>query len=119
MFAEDNLINLETYTDFLKSRGYRVIPATNGYDAIERAREFTPDLILMDIQMPGLDGLEAIRRLRAMPEFGATPIAALTALAMPGDRERCLAAGANEYLAKPVGLLKLQETINNLLAGTS
>jgi CheY-like chemotaxis protein len=69
----------------------------------------------MDIQMPVMDGLEAMRRLRANPRFTSTPIIALTALAMPGDRERCLEAGANEYMSKPVSLKKLLYTINNLL----
>jgi signal transduction histidine kinase/DNA-binding response OmpR family regulator len=115
LFAEDNLINLEIYIDYLKSKGYRVVPAINGYEAIERAQEFKPDLILMDIQMPAMDGLEAIRRLRAMPEFTTAPIIALTALAMPGDRERCLAAGANAYLSKPISLKLLMKEIQALL----
>jgi CheY-like chemotaxis protein len=69
----------------------------------------------MDIQMPALDGLEAIRRLRILPRFTTTPIIALTALAMPGDRERCLEAGANEYMSKPVSLNGLMRTISQLL----
>ena len=117
LFAEDNMVNIEAYMDYLKSIGHRIIPAVNGYEAIERAQEFKPDLILMDIQMPWMDGLEAIRRLRAMPQFAQTPIIALTALAMPGDRERCLAAGANTYLAKPVGLKMLAAEIERLLGG--
>ena len=73
----------------------------------------------MDIQMPGMDGLEAIRRLRADPdaELAATPIIALTALAMPGDREQCLEAGANEYLAKPMNLARLVDLMDKLLNG--
>jgi CheY-like chemotaxis protein len=115
LYAEDNLTNLQSFMDYLKVKGFRVIPALNGYEAIQRTQEFKPDLILMDIQMPALDGLEAIRQLRAMPEFTKTPVIALTALAMPGDRERCLAAGANTYLAKPVGLKRLLGEIEALL----
>jgi CheY-like chemotaxis protein len=90
--------------------------ARNGNEAIDRAREQRPDLILMDIQMPGLDGLEAIRRIRSDPPLASIPIVALTALAMPGDRERCLEAGANEYLNKPVSLKRLKEIITPLLS---
>jgi CheY-like chemotaxis protein len=115
LIAEDNLVNLESFCEYLHSKGYQVLSAVNGYEAIERAEEFKPDLILMDIQMPAMDGLAAIRRLRAKAEFAATPIIALTALAMPGDRERCLGAGANEYIAKPVSLRKLLETIDQNL----
>jgi len=79
------------------------------------AETIQPDLILMDIQMPGVDGLEATRHLRANPRFASTPIIALTALAMSGDRERCLLAGANEYMSKPVGLKELTKRIEDLL----
>jgi CheY-like chemotaxis protein len=89
----------------------------NGYEAVEFAQEFHPDLILMDIQMPALDGLEATRRLRARTEFAETPILALTALAMPGDRERCLQAGANDYLAKPVSLKTLLAVVEKHFNG--
>jgi len=115
IIAEDNLANQITYSDFLAYKGYRVILARNGTEAIEHSREVNPDLILMDIQMPGVDGLEAIRRLRADPDMHKIPIIALTALAMPGDRERCLEAGANDYLTKPVSLKHLAQTIETLL----
>jgi CheY-like chemotaxis protein len=88
-----------------------VTVARNGREAIVSAQEERPDIILMDIQMPGMDGLEAIRRLRAEPGMGQVPILAVTALAMPGDRERCLAAGADGYLAKPVSFRTLVATI--------
>jgi CheY-like chemotaxis protein len=92
-----------------------VIVAHDGAEALEKAREADPELILMDVQMPVIDGLEATRRLRAQARFARTPVIVLTALTMPGDRERCLQAGANEYLSKPVRLSSLVETIQQLL----
>ena len=88
-------------------------------ETIEKAETNDPDIILMDIQMPVMNGLEATRRLRANPRFVDTPIIALTALAMPGDRERCLEAGASEYMSKPVSLKILKKTIENLLQARS
>jgi CheY-like chemotaxis protein len=93
-----------------------VAVARDGEEAVERAKSFRPDLVLMDVQMPRLDGLAATRRLRDDPAFARTPVVALTALAMPGDEERCREAGADAYLSKPVELKKLIETIAALLA---
>jgi CheY-like chemotaxis protein len=90
--------------------------ARNGLIAIKLARELRPALILMDIQMPVMDGLAAIREIRADPAISATPIVALTALAMPGDRERCLASGANEYMSKPVNFKALAALVTRMLA---
>ncbi|NTW03013.1 MAG: response regulator, partial [Oscillochloris sp.] len=107
LLAEDNDVNIMAVCEYLQAKGYQVTVAHNGIEAIERASESPPDLILMDIQMPEMDGLEATRRMRAMPHCATIPIIALTALAMPGDRERCLAAGANEYITKPIRLTDL------------
>jgi PAS domain S-box-containing protein len=115
LLVEDNAINMMVTSDYLKDRDYQVTEARNGMEAMEQALQQKPDLILMDIQMPGMSGLEAISRLRATPEFASVPIIAFTALAMPGDRERCLEAGATEYLAKPVSMKYLSEMIENLL----
>lgn len=104
LLAEDNESNIRTFSEYLEISGYKAIIARNGTEAITRARENSPDLILMDIQMPGMDGLEATRCIRADVELADIPIIALTALAMPGDRNRCLQAGVNEYLSKPVNL---------------
>jgi signal transduction histidine kinase/CheY-like chemotaxis protein len=111
LVAEDEEHNLYTLSTYLAAKGYQVVVARNGAEALARAHEAKPALILMDIQMPDMDGLEAIRRLRATPTLAAIPIIALTALAMVGDRERCLAAGANDYLSKPVRLQELVHTI--------
>ena len=104
LLVEDEENNIYTFSTYLAAKGYQVVVARNGAEALERAYDSAPALILMDIKMPGMDGLEAIRRMRADPMLAAIPIIALTALAMPGDRERCLAAGANDYLSKPVSL---------------
>jgi len=116
LLAEDNPANIDTLSCYLESRNFRVLVAKNGREAIALAQEQIPDLILMDIQMPEVDGLEAIRTLRANADLPAIPIIALTALAMPGDRERCLEAGANDYLTKPIRLKVLVETIQQFLA---
>ncbi len=111
LLAEDNENNILTLSGYLQVKGYRLVVARNGGEAIERATEEKPALILMGVQMPGMDGLEATRHIRADRALGNIPIVALTALAMPGDRERCLQAGANDYLSKPVSLKQLAETI--------
>jgi signal transduction histidine kinase/CheY-like chemotaxis protein len=116
LLAEDNEWNIQTLKDYLEDRGFAVEVAHDGVEALDRARTRRPELVLMDIQMPRLDGLEAIRQLRLDAAFASMPIVALTALAMPGDEERCREAGANVYLIKPVGMKNLMETINSLLA---
>jgi CheY-like chemotaxis protein len=119
LLAEDNDANIEALGGYLKERGFNMILARNGREAIEVATTMHPDLILMDIHMPEMDGLEATRYLRLMPGFERIPVIALTALAMPGDRERCIDAGVNAYLTKPVGLQALVETIYGFLLGTA
>lgn len=115
LLAEDNEANISTISSYLKAKGYRILVAKNGQEAIALAQAAQPDLILMDIQMPQMDGLSAIQQLRQTPGSAHLPIIALTALAMNGDRERCLAAGANEYLSKPVKLSQLVILIQQLL----
>jgi PAS domain S-box-containing protein len=115
LLADDVESNSMTIGDYLESVGFELIYAINGVEAIEKTREFAPDLILMDVQMPTLDGLEATRQLRADPRFTALPIIALTAMAMTGDEARCLEAGATAYVSKPVGLKHLEELIRDLL----
>jgi CheY-like chemotaxis protein len=115
LLAEDNEANGRALSDYLRAKGYEIVIARDGHEALAWADETQPQLILMDIQMPRMDGLEAIRRLRARPAHAATPIIALTALAMPEDEARCLVAGATAYISKPIRLRGLAETIARLL----
>jgi PAS domain S-box-containing protein len=119
LLAEDNEANISTIASYLEVKGYRLLVAKNGQEAIDLTATHLPDLILMDIQMPGMDGLEAMRQIRLDPNLIDLPIVALTALAMTGDRERCIAAGANDYLSKPIRLKQLASVIQQLLAPSS
>lgn len=116
LLADDNEANISTISCYLEAKGYRLLIAKDGQEAIAITKAHRPNLILMDIQMPVIDGIAAIEQIRLDPNLVNVPIIALTALAMTGDRERCLAAGANEYLAKPVKLKQLANTIQQLLA---
>lgn len=111
LLTEDNEANRDTLSTYLEAKGYQVEQASNGQEALQKLPKVQPDLILMDIQMPGMDGISAIRHIRSDPSWNETPIIALTALAMPGDKERCLEAGANLYVAKPFSLRELSEQI--------
>lgn len=115
LLAEDNEASIFTISGYLETIGYRIILAKNGQEAIALTKAQLPHLILMDIQMPGVNGLEAIKQIRLDPNFINVPIIALTALAMPGDKEKCLAAGANDYLPKPVKLKQLANIIKKFL----
>jgi PAS domain S-box-containing protein len=115
LLIEDTREATAMLTDYLQLAGYQVLSARDALTGMDLAKRTRPDLILMDVQLPGVDGLEATRRLRADPEFRTIPIIALTALAMPGDRERCLAAGATDYVTKPVSLKKLAALIEDYL----
>jgi PAS domain S-box-containing protein len=118
MVVDDNQQNITFLSEFLASIHIRVEAAESGWQFLERVERAAPDIVLMDIQMPGIDGLETIRRLRAYPNprTAAVPVIALTALAMRGDREKCLAAGANEYISKPYSLLHFQQIIKEVCA---
>ena len=115
LIVDDDEVNSMTVSSYLKVKGYRFLLAKDGKEAIALTKAHKPDLILMDIQMPVMDGLEATRQIRLDPDVADIPIIALTALAMDGDREQCLAAGANEYVTKPVKLKDLVAMIRNLL----
>lgn len=115
LLAEDNEANIRTIASYLRAKGYQLILARNGQEAIALAQSECPNIILMDIQMPEMDGLEAMQTIRRYPQLTEVPIIALTSLAMEGDRDRCIAAGANDYLSKPVKLKQLLMAIQNQL----
>ena len=115
LLAEDNNANVRTFTSYLEAKGYRMLIASDGQQVIALTKAHKPDLILMDIQMPVMDGIEAIKQIRLDPDVADIPIIALTALAMTGDLERCLDAGANEYLQKPLKLKQLTTSIQQIL----
>ena len=115
LIVEDNEINIITISGYLQAKGYRLIVAKNGQEAIALTKAHLPDLILMDIQMPVMNGLEAIQQIRLDPDLVNILIIAMMALAMTGDRDRCIQAGADEYVTKPVKLKQLTNTIQQLL----
>jgi CheY-like chemotaxis protein len=116
LIAEDNEANTISVTSYLEAKGYHCVIAQNGQEAIALAKIHQPQLILMDIQMPEMDGITATKQIRNEPTVADIPIIALTALAMSGDREKCLEAGANDYLSKPYQLKYLAKVIEDLLA---
>ena len=111
LVVEDNDLNMKLFREVLSAGGYRTLEATTGDEAVELASEHTPDLVLMDIQLPDFDGVQALGRLRENERTAAIPVLALTAQAMDGDRERFLAAGFDGYLSKPVNVLELIGTV--------
>jgi two-component system cell cycle response regulator DivK len=113
LVVEDNEKNMKLFRDVLLAKGYRTLEATTGREAVDLASEHTPDLVLMDIQLPDFDGVQALQRLRADARTATIPIVALTAQAMHGDRERFLAAGFDGYMSKPVNVLDLIETVRH------
>ena len=102
LVVEDNPINMELVRDVLHAKGYRTLEATSGEAALELVEQETPDLILLDIQLPGMDGVATLARLRQGPSTAATTVVALTAQAMDGDRESFIDAGFDGYISKPI-----------------
>jgi two-component system, cell cycle response regulator DivK len=118
LIVEDNPRNLKLVRDLLDYAGYRTLGVSNAEDGIELARSRRPDLVLMDVQLPGMDGVEALARLRAEPDSGEIPIVALTAFAMKDDRERFLAAGFDAYIEKPLNVREFPEQVSAILGRT-
>ena len=115
LLVEDNQMNRDMLSRRLARKGYEVVVAIDGQQGVEMARSETPDLILMDISLPVLDGWEATRQLKTAPETQAIPVIALTAHAMAGDREKALAAGCDDFDTKPVEMSRLLGKIAALL----
>jgi two-component system, cell cycle response regulator DivK len=111
LVVEDNERNMKLFRDVLQATGFRTLEATTGERAVELVFEHRPDLVLMDIQLPDIDGIEALDRVRADDRFASVPVVALTAQAMEGDRERFLAAGFDGYLSKPVDIADFVATV--------
>lgn len=116
LVVEDNELNLRLFCDLLRAHGYAAEPVRDGREALARARDFAPDLVVMDIQMPHITGLELIEQMKADPELKATPIMAVTAYAAKGDEERIRDAGAEGYVSKPISVIKFVEAVRDLLA---
>jgi|SRR5271170_2230793 len=117
LVADDRSSSRELIRTVLEGCGYEVFEASDGREAVDLARETQPDLLILDLQMPRLDGMGALAELRADKDFFGVPILALTASAMRGDRERALSAGFTEYVTKPVNLGFLRQELARLLLG--
>lgn len=117
LYIEDNFQNKRLVRKILAAKGYDVLEADDGLTGVEMAREHVPDLILMDISLPGIDGVEATQRIKAYDKTSAIPVIALTANAMRGDRERFIAAGCDDYLPKPISTGELVDMIRKYLGG--
>ena len=115
LVVEDNELNLKLFCDLLRAHAYEAEAVRDGREAVERARAFAPDLIVMDIQMPHISGLELIEQIKADAELKPIPIMAVTAYAAKGDEERIRDAGAEGYVSKPISVLKFVEAVRGLL----
>ena len=115
LVVEDNALNIKLFCDLLKAHGHDAQPVTDSRDALAAARSFAPDLIITDIQLPHLSGLELMQLVRADDELGDVPIMAVTAYAAQGDDERIRAAGAQSYVSKPISVARFVEAVEALL----
>ena len=118
LIVEDNEMNADMLSRRLRRRGFEVSHAMDGEEGISMVRELEPDLVLMDLNLPRLDGWEATRRLKADPSTATIPVVALTANAMRGDRDKALAVGCEAYATKPIDFPSLLETVGELLGTT-
>jgi len=111
LIVEDNELNMKLFNDLLEAHGYVTLKTANGVEAVELARSHHPDLILMDIQLPEVSGLEVTRWLKDDSQLSSIPIVAITAFAMKGDEERIREGGCEAYLSKPISVTKFLETV--------
>jgi two-component system, cell cycle response regulator DivK len=116
LIVEDNELNMKLFNDLLESRGCLIIQTRNGVEAVELARKHRPDLILMDIQLPEVSGLQVTQWLKDDEELRPIPVIAITAFAMKGDEEKIRQGGCEAYLSKPISVVKFLETIDSFLA---
>ncbi|MBL8093211.1 MAG: response regulator [Anaerolineales bacterium] len=116
LYIEDNADNLLLVRRALEARGYRVVEAVDGVDGLAQVEREHPDVVLLDINLPDVDGYEVVRRLRANPAWRTLPVVAITAKALPGDAERALAAGCDLYMSKPIAVRALWATLERLLS---
>ena len=115
LIVEDNELNLKLFCDLLRAHGFEVEPVRDGREALERAREFEPELVIMDIQMPHISGLELIEQMKEDEALAPVPVLAVTAYAAKGDEERIRDAGARGYVSKPISVMKFVEAVRALL----
>jgi two-component system, cell cycle response regulator DivK len=115
LIVEDNLLNMKLFNDLLEAHGYRTLKTTDGIEALEMTREHKPDLILMDIQLPEVSGLDVTRWIKEDNNISHIPVIAVTAFAMKGDEERMLRGGCEAYLSKPISVAKFLETVRAYL----
>ena len=116
LVVEDNPMNLKLIRDVLSFQGYDVVEAGSGEEGVALARSCAPDLVMMDLQLPGIDGYEALQQLRAQPGSSAVPVVAVTAFAMKSDMERALDAGFDGYVAKPISVRALPGQLEEILS---
>ena len=115
MIVEDNELNMKLFNDLLEANGYRTIQTRNGLEALDLAREHRPDLILMDIQLPEVSGLEVTKWLKEDDDLHTIPVIAVTAFAMKGDEERIRKGGCEAYISKPISVSKFVETVKSYI----
>ena len=115
MIVEDNELNMKLFNDLLRANGYSTLPMRNGYEALDALKEPRPDLIIMDIQLPEISGLEVTRRIKQDEELKAIPVVAVTAFAMKGDEERIRQGGCEGYLSKPISVAAFIETVKSFV----